>query len=58
MRIWEREGYRVEERPLDHDLHEFDVVKDGEVIATITPFDVDEMRRIIEALDAGPSKLT
>jgi hypothetical protein len=53
MRVWEREGYRVEERPFDHDLHEFDVVKDGEVIATITPADLDDMQRIVEALDAG-----
>lgn len=53
MRVWEREGYLVEERPFDHDLHEFAVVKDGEVIATITPADLNDMRRIVEALDAG-----
>jgi len=53
MRVWERKGYRVEEKLFDHDLHEFDVVKDGEVIATITPADLEDMQRIIEALDAG-----
>ena len=53
MRVWEREGYWVEERPFDYDLHEFDVVKDDEVIATITPADLDDMARIVEALDAG-----
>jgi hypothetical protein len=53
MRVWEREGYLIEERPFDHDLHEFEIVKDGEVIATITPADLDDMQRIVEALDAG-----
>jgi hypothetical protein len=53
MRIWERDGYQVVEKEFDHDLHEFEVVKDGEVIATITPADMDDMRRIVEALDAG-----
>jgi hypothetical protein len=53
MRVWERKGYRVAEKEFDHDLHEFDVVKGGEVIATITPADLDDMQRIVEALDAG-----
>mgnify|MGYP001241952546 CR=1 FL=1 len=53
MRIWERKGYMVVEKEFDHDLHEFDVVKDGEVIATITPADLEDMQQIVEALDAG-----
>jgi len=53
MRVWEREGYRVEEKPFDYSLHVFEVVKYDEVIATITPADLDDMQRIVEALDAG-----
>lgn len=53
MKIWERKGYMVIEKEFDRDLHEFDVVKSGEVIATITPSDVDDMACIVEALDAG-----
>ena len=53
MRVWEREGYIVREVEFDYDLHEFEVVKDGEVIATITPADLDDMDRIISNLDAG-----
>lgn len=53
MRVWERKGYIVREVEFDHDLHEFEVVKDGEVIATITPADLDDMNRIISDLDAG-----
>jgi hypothetical protein len=53
MRIWVRDGYQVVEKEFDHDLHEFEVVKDDEVIATITPADLEDMRRIVAALDAG-----
>jgi len=53
MRVWKREGYEVFEKEFDRDLHEFDVVKNGEVIATITPADLEDMQRIVEALDAG-----
>lgn len=53
MRIWKRNGYIVREVEFDHNLHEFEVVKDGEVIATITPADLDDMNRIISDLDAG-----
>jgi len=53
MRKWERKGYEVREVEFDHDLHEFEVVKDGEVIASITPADIEDMNRIISALDAG-----
>lgn len=53
MRVWEREGYIVREVEFDHDLHEFEVVKNDEVIATITPADLDDMTDIVAALDSG-----
>jgi hypothetical protein len=53
MRVWERKGYIVQEIELDHDLHKFEVVKDGRVIATITPADVEDMEKIIADLDSG-----
>ncbi|MCG5252641.1 hypothetical protein [Brevibacillus agri] len=53
MKVWKREGYEVVEKEFDKDLHEFDVVKAGEVVATITPADLDDMARIIEDLDNG-----
>ena len=53
MRKWERKGYEVREVEFDYDLHEFEIVKDGEVIASITPADIEDMNRIISALDAG-----
>ena len=53
MRVWEREGYIVREVEFDYDLHEFEVVKDGEMIATITPADLDDMTDIVAALDSG-----
>lgn len=53
MKTWEREGYIVEEVEFDGDLHEFNVIKNGEVIATITPADIDDMKQIIEDLDNG-----
>lgn len=54
MRTWKRDGYEVNEVEFDYDLHEFKVVKDdGEVIATITPQDVDDMEMMAEMLDNG-----
>lgn len=53
MKIWERNGYTVVEKNFDHDLHEFEIVKDDEVIYTITPPNIIEMNAIIEALDEG-----
>lgn len=53
MRTWERVGYEVVEKAFDYDLHEFDVVKEGEVVATITPPDLDSQADITAALDAG-----
>lgn len=53
MRVWKREGYQVVEVAFDGDLHEFEVVKGEEVVATITPADIEDMNRIIEDLDNG-----
>lgn len=53
MRTWVREGYTVEEVEFDHDLHEFEVKKGDEVIATITPGSIEDMQAIIEDLDNG-----
>ena len=53
LKTWERNTYTVEEREFDGDIHEFDVVKDGEVIATINPETIEDMQAIIEDLDNG-----
>ena len=54
MKIWVRNGYKIIEKPFDFDLHEFDVVLDsGEVVGTITPATLDDMKTIIADLDAG-----
>lgn len=53
LRTWERENYTVNEIEFDYDLHEFEVVKDGEVIATITPDTVEDMEDMANALDNG-----
>jgi len=53
MRTWAREGYEVVEKEFDHQMHEFDVIKDGEIIATITPADLDNQAQIVADLDAG-----
>ena len=53
LRTWERNTYIVEEKEFDGDLHEFDVIKNGEVIATINPETIEDMQAIIEDLDNG-----
>ena len=53
MRTWKRESYTVEEKEFDFDLREFDVVKNDEVIATITPGSLEEMGEIVMDLDSG-----
>lgn len=54
MRTWERVGYKVIEKELDYDLHEFDIIKDeGEVIATITPGSIEDMEDVVTALNNG-----
>ncbi|GIO22414.1 hypothetical protein [Oceanobacillus sp. J11TS1] len=53
MREWKREGYKVVEVELDADLHEFEVIKEDEVIATITPETIEDMEQIASDLDNG-----
>ena len=51
--VWERKGYTVVEQEFDYDLHCFEVIKNGEVVATIYPDSVDDMKENIEALNNG-----
>lgn len=53
MKRWSREGYEVIETEFDHDLHQFEVVQQGKVIATITPSDLEAMNHIVSELDDG-----
>lgn len=53
MKTWTREGYEVVEVAFDHDLHQFEVVQDGETLFTITPPDLENQAQIIADLDAG-----
>ncbi|GGP16463.1 hypothetical protein [Oceanobacillus neutriphilus] len=53
MREWKREGYAVVEVALDGDLHEFEVMQNGEVVATITPETIEDMEQIVTDLDNG-----
>lgn len=53
LRTWTRINYMVQEIPFDHDLHEFQVIKNDKVVATITPADIESQTVIISDLDAG-----
>ena len=53
MKTWNRKGYEVEEKEFDYDMHKFDVVKDGEIIATIILGCIEDMESIIKELDNG-----
>ncbi|PPQ49144.1 hypothetical protein C5G87_07155 [Paenibacillus peoriae] len=53
MKIWTREGYEVLEVAFDRDLHQFEIVQDGETRFTITPPDLESQAQIISDLDAG-----
>ncbi len=53
MRTWERKGYKIIEVEFDYDLHTFEAVKDGDVVATITPSTIEDMQRIINDLNTG-----
>ena len=50
---WKREGYTITEVDFDYDLHCFEVVKDGEVVATIYPDSIEQMEEDIKQLDCG-----
>lgn len=53
MKKWYRNGYFVQEVSFNFALHEFQIIRHAKVIHTITPETVEDMNRIIEALDAG-----
>lgn len=53
MRMWKRENYTVKEVPFDFDLHHFDVIKDGKVVANIAPETIEDMEQVIKNLNNG-----
>ena len=53
MKTWTREGYTVEEREFDYDLHCFAVVVEGKEDQIITPDSIEAMESIIADLDNG-----
>ena len=53
MKTWTRNGYTVEEREFDYDLHCFVVVVDGKEDQIITPDSIEAMSSIIADLNAG-----
>ena len=53
MRAWKRNGYTVEEKEFDYDLHCFAVVQKGKEDQTITPGSIEDMNSIITDLDNG-----
>lgn len=53
MRTWGREGYNVVEKEFNYDLHQFEIIRNNEVIATITPSCSEDMQQLIMDLDNG-----
>ena len=53
MREWKRDGYKIEEREHDYDLHVFAVIVDGKKDQIITPDSIEAMTSIIADLDNG-----
>jgi hypothetical protein len=53
METWHRNGYKIVEKDFDYDLHEFDIIKNGSIIATITPDSIDRMNSIVADLNSG-----
>ena len=53
MKTWNRNGYSVEERDFDYDLHKFVVIQEDEEDQEIVPDSLDVMAEIIHALDNG-----
>ena len=55
MREWKREGYTIEERPFDYDLHVFAVIVEGKKDQIIYPATIGVMESIIDDLNDGES---
>nr|AGQ45469.1 hypothetical protein [Bacillaceae bacterium JMAK1] len=53
LQTWKRKGYTVEEIEFDFDLHHFQVIKEGETIATICPQTIENMNEIKYDLNNG-----
>jgi len=53
MREWKRDGYTVEEREFDYDLHCFAVIVEGKREQIITPDSIESMSNVVADLDAG-----
>lgn len=53
MRSWKRDGYTVEEREFDYDLHKLVVVVDDEDMVEIIPQDLEDMQEMMAELDNG-----
>lgn len=53
MRTWERKRYVVLEKEFDYDLHQFKIIQNDEVIATVTPSSIEDMKQLITDLENG-----
>lgn len=53
MKIWTRDGYKVVEVAFDRDLHQFNIVREGEVLYVINPATLEDQAQIIADLNAG-----
>lgn len=53
MKTWERDNYKVVEKPYDYSLHQFAVIQNGKEIAVITPDSLVSMESIIKDLKNG-----
>lgn len=54
MRTWKRTGYKIIEADFDYSLHQYQVIRDnGEIVATITPGNLEDQNEIIKALETG-----
>lgn len=52
-RTWVRDTYTVSEVDFDHDLKQFEVLRDDEILATITPADLEAQESIVQDLENG-----
>ena|SRR5699024_1878586 len=52
-KVWERDTYEITTREFDADLYHFDIIKNGQTVASIAPDNLDAMHDIIIDLDNG-----
>jgi hypothetical protein len=55
MKEWLIDGVKITECSFDHDLHIFEIYKGNELVGTITPESIDDMKEIMDDLDKGIS---